>query len=73
MKPEPGPWSEMGWWGVHRHTRSIVEAAFRQPLEEIFSEFAQKPVASGSIAQVSGVAGKCASSSWSKGEAVDNT
>jgi len=35
-----------------RHTRSIVEAAFRQPLEEIFSEFAQKPVASGSIAQI---------------------
>lgn len=33
-------------------TRDIVSKAFRLPIEEIFEEFSEKPVASGSIAQV---------------------
>ncbi len=32
--------------------RRKLEAAFRQPLHEIFDEFDRDPVASGSIAQV---------------------
>lgn len=35
-----------------RHTRRIVETALQQSLEEVFSEFSQQPVASGSIAQI---------------------
>ena len=35
-----------------KHTRSIIESAFNRPLEEIFLEFEETPVASGSIAQV---------------------
>jgi ABC1 atypical kinase-like domain len=35
-----------------KHTRRTIEAAFRMPLEELFSEFSTTPVASGSIAQV---------------------
>lgn len=33
-------------------TRRQVEAAFRRPLEDVFEEFDEKPVASASIAQV---------------------
>ncbi|KAF6247246.1 ABC1-domain-containing protein [Scenedesmus sp. NREL 46B-D3] len=35
-----------------RHTRKTVEAAFGKTLEELFDQFDQKPLASGSIAQV---------------------
>ncbi|KAF6250401.1 ABC1 family-domain-containing protein [Scenedesmus sp. NREL 46B-D3] len=34
-----------------RHTRKTVEAAFGKTLEELFDQFDQKPLASGSIAQ----------------------
>ena len=34
------------------HTRATVEAAFRRPLADLFDEFDEAPVASGSIAQV---------------------
>jgi predicted unusual protein kinase regulating ubiquinone biosynthesis (AarF/ABC1/UbiB family) len=37
---------------AHRHTVAAVERAFGAPIGELFSEFEQKPVASGSIAQV---------------------
>lgn len=33
-------------------TRETVERALRRPLEEIFDSFEEKPIASGSIAQV---------------------
>eukprot|EP00891_Asterochloris_glomerata_P006606 jgi/Astpho2/6606/fgenesh1_pm.00101_%23_7_t len=33
-------------------TRRIVEAAFNRPLEEIYADFEEQPVASGSIAQI---------------------
>jgi aarF domain-containing kinase len=35
-----------------KHTRNTVETAFNLPLEQIFAAFDEKPVASGSIAQV---------------------
>lgn len=35
-----------------RHTRRVVQKAFKQPLEHIFATFEQHPVASGSIAQI---------------------
>lgn len=34
------------------HTKHTVENAFKRPLEQIFADFDEKPVASGSIAQV---------------------
>jgi aarF domain-containing kinase len=35
-----------------KHTKNTVETAFKLPLEQIFATFDEKPVASGSIAQV---------------------
>ena len=35
-----------------KHTKQIIEETFEKPIEEIFSEFEQDPIASGSIGQV---------------------
>eukprot|EP00890_Picochlorum_soloecismus_P002191 jgi/Picsp_1/2973/NSC_01197-R1_probable serine threonine-protein kinase abkc-like len=34
------------------HTRKVIESSFGQPIEKLFVEFEEQPVASGSIAQV---------------------